>query len=346
LNKQSCSVAATNSTFGDPCVGKSKKLAVTYTCDKGEAPPPNPDPNSVLPVFLLAGQSNMEGNVNRDLLMEILSELVQGPQNTLQQRVEAPLTRWYTTAQPSVYSAQTVTHEAEELIRIRATGVVGSALLTPLPNIFCSKNDSGIKPLQVGAGCGNPFGPELVLGHYLKTTPHAPTSLIKVAKGGTTLLTDWRSPSAVAASGGAVGEWYTKLEQRIGSITSAPATVHPRCSVGKCRWAAFIWFQGENDCFNPANADPYQQNLTYLLKDVRAKIGNAKLPVLVVEIGPWAQGLSNGYKVVAAQRAVVAADANAELVPTSDLSSHYHFDPAAQLIIGYRVANVLAPMLK
>jgi hypothetical protein len=33
LNKQSCSVAATNSTFGDPCVGTFKKLAVTYTCD-------------------------------------------------------------------------------------------------------------------------------------------------------------------------------------------------------------------------------------------------------------------------------------------------------------------------
>jgi hypothetical protein len=32
LNKQSCTVSATNGVFGDPCQGTKKKLAVTYSC--------------------------------------------------------------------------------------------------------------------------------------------------------------------------------------------------------------------------------------------------------------------------------------------------------------------------
>jgi hypothetical protein len=32
LNKQSCSVPATNASFGDPCVGTVKKLAVVVAC--------------------------------------------------------------------------------------------------------------------------------------------------------------------------------------------------------------------------------------------------------------------------------------------------------------------------
>ncbi|MCU0690077.1 MAG: DUF6055 domain-containing protein [Polyangiaceae bacterium] len=35
LNKQSCQVRADNGTFGDPCVGTSKKLAIKYSCGTG-----------------------------------------------------------------------------------------------------------------------------------------------------------------------------------------------------------------------------------------------------------------------------------------------------------------------
>ncbi|MCU0693171.1 MAG: M66 family metalloprotease [Polyangiaceae bacterium] len=42
LNKQSCSVAASNDVFGDPCSGKNKTLAILYTCGAGGTPPPPP----------------------------------------------------------------------------------------------------------------------------------------------------------------------------------------------------------------------------------------------------------------------------------------------------------------
>lgn len=56
VGKGSCSVAARNSSFGDPCAGTPKRLAVTYTC---KAPAPQPGLNrahysgtfSALPAF-------------------------------------------------------------------------------------------------------------------------------------------------------------------------------------------------------------------------------------------------------------------------------------------------------
>ena len=61
------------------------------------------------------------------------------------------------------------------------------------------------QPLQdLSVGCGNPFGPELVMGEYLGDQLERPTSLIKVARGGTTLYADWLSPTAASRRGRAV----------------------------------------------------------------------------------------------------------------------------------------------
>ncbi len=49
LNKQSCSVAAHNNVFADPCGGVSKKLAISYTCGVGSADNCPSDPNKTEP---------------------------------------------------------------------------------------------------------------------------------------------------------------------------------------------------------------------------------------------------------------------------------------------------------
>ncbi|MCU0663159.1 MAG: DUF5010 domain-containing protein [Myxococcota bacterium] len=50
LNKASCSVAASNAVFGDPCSGQFKKLAVVYTCSGGTSGDNCPnDPNKTEP---------------------------------------------------------------------------------------------------------------------------------------------------------------------------------------------------------------------------------------------------------------------------------------------------------
>jgi len=205
-------------------------------------------------------------------------------------------------------------------------------------------NDTVPQPVAVNV-CGSPLGPEVVLGHYWAKTSSSPTALIKVGKGGSSILTDWRSPSIVTNDGGNVGEYYNKLENRIQSLDLNPESVHPDCVSQDCHWGAFIWFQGENDSFNQENAELYNQYLKYLVADVRAEIGAPELPVIIVQIGAWAQSLSYGKVVEAAQRAFVDGDLNATFVETGDLSGFYHYDPASQFIIGERVGKALKSML-
>jgi hypothetical protein len=73
---------------------------------------------------------------------------------------------------------------------------------------------------------------------------------------------------------------------------------------------------------------------------VRADVGSPNLPVVIVQIGSWAQSLNynKGVAVSNAQTAVVKADKYARIVNTADLNGFYHYDPAAQLIIGERIA--------
>lgn len=294
-------------------------------------------------VFLLAGQSNMEGNVDTPLFQALLDELARGTGAGIEQRLSARLHDWYFVNNNGYasygWSDAMAALETSQLVKLHGAGRVTSDLVKPDPKVLCAKNDTKAAPLATQ--CGNPFGPELMLGRVLATTAYAPTSLIKVAQGGTTLLTDWRSPGA----GGTVGPWYAQLRARIQSLRTDPASVHPACATQRCRWAAFVWFQGENDSFDSANAQAYAANLKHLLDDVRAEVGSPALPVVVVQVGAWAQSLPFGRTVAAAQQAVVDADPRARLVVTSDLSGFYHYDPAAQLIIGDRVAQALLGLL-
>ena len=336
--------------------------ADTADTSDGEASPPEADGASdsgsdasedagatepTLPVFLLAGQSNMEGNVDAALLEELLAELATGPADTLEERIAEALTTWYQTYDDGYalygYSPEMVARQAAELARLRSIGVLSDSITAPLEEVLCGRNDDAVAPLQ--ATCGNPIGPEWVLGHVLAGTEYAPTSLIKVVRGGTSLLVDWLSPTSAEALEAPVGEQYEALQRRIASLADAPETVHPMCVSETCSWGALLWFQGENDCFDAPNAEAYEANLTRFLADVRAEVGDPDLPVVIVEVGAWAQSLEFGGQVTAAQRAVAAADANAILVPTSDLSGFYHYDPAAQMIMGERIARALLAAL-
>lgn len=294
------------------------------------------------PMFLLAGQSNMEGNVSDELFGKLLDELGKGPDEDLRSRLLAALNNWYFEYDDGYasygYTDEMADLQLTEMIAYRDQGLLGADFVTPLPDTYCAFNDAPIASLELN--CGYPFGPELMLGHARAAAGHSSTSYIKVARGGSTLFTDWRSPSS-----GQVGADYELLQERIGSLAMNPAGVHPACAVEDCYWAAFIWFQGENDSFDQAQASAYEANLGSLLADVRAEVGDPELPVIVVQTGAWAQSLHYGRKVAAAQQRVVDQDAHAQLVVTDDLSGFYHYDPAAQLVIGKRIADALESVL-
>ena len=319
-----------------------------------------------LPMFLLGGQSNMVGSTDRTLYTELLADLESGTDAETTKTNLAKRIKDWTTAITGYedpeklkpvryraygYSDSMAALEASELVRLKSLGLVGNFLNTPSTNVFCSANESALVPLQAmipeKVECASPVGPEHVFGRALGKAGHSSTSVIKVAVGGTTLYDDWRSPSMGGKTSAESKLLYAKLRTRIQSLNSNPTSVNPACNARACKWSAFVWFQGENDAQNATHIAAYEQNLKNFIADVRADVGSPTLPVVIVQIGAWAQSLSGGNgKIVAnAQTAIVKADPYARIVNTADLNGFYHYDPAAQLIIGERVSLAVKSLM-
>ncbi len=301
------------------------------------------DPSRVW-AFLLAGQSNMQGNVDQTLATSLLSELGSGPSNTKQTRVAQALDTWYQTFNNGyaryAASPEVSANEAAQLDQLSSAAVVGNYLTEPRDDVLCSRN--GALPAPLAFGCGNPFGPELTLGRMAGETLTGPVALTKVVEGGTTLYAEWLSPSAATEHGRSTGRLYLKLAEQMHALAAAGTKIHPRCADGNCRWDAFVWFQGENDGFSAASGAEYESNLRHLVADVRKDTGNPELPVVIVQIGYWAKtAASSGLAVHGAQARIAAEDPHVSLVVTDDLSRFYHYDPAAQWIIGARIGVAL-----
>jgi hypothetical protein len=358
LGRASCSIDAKNAVFRDPCQGRRKQLVVEYTCDdQDQDQDPGAGEGEGRPaLLLLAGQSNMEGNVDRRLFSTMLDELDAAPAATRAQRISNALKAWYLESnRPKIgveINNRISDEEAAAVVRLREQGLIPSNLDEPAgrrSDVMCSwhvPTREGVlepkTPLQkLGVGCGNPFGPELIMGHYLGNRIERPTSLIKVAKGGTTLYEDWLSPTAAARRNRPVGPLYRQLEEVMARVRQEPQTLHPRCSGERCAFEAFVWFQGENDVFVDAARPEYAQNLRDLIADVRAAVGNPTLPVIIVQVGYWASNIHRESIVANAQALVASEDSHAHMVKTDDLSRYYHYDPAAQLIMGERIGRTL-----
>lgn len=177
-------------------------------------------------------------------------------------------------------------------------------------------------PLGVGFsvyGGAHHFGPELQFGHVLGNHFENQVLLIKTAWGGKSLFKDFRPPS----SGGAVGPYYTKMIAEIReALAELPKDFTDYDGAGH-ELAGFVWYHGWNDGVNPKTAVPeYETNLVNLIRDIRHDLGAPKLPVIVGELtGPWVVAPPEWTKLREAQAAAVARPefaGNAAFVPTRD----------------------------
>ncbi len=131
------------------------------------------------------------------------------------------------------------------------------------------------------------FGPELEFGHVMGDAIDQQVMLVKTAWGGKSLYADFRPPS----SGGTTGTYYTLMIQQ---VRDAMANIQKDFGADKgvkCELAGLVWYQGWNDGCDPKHAVPeYEQNLVNLIHDVRKDLGVERLPVVVGELtGPWVQ---------------------------------------------------------
>lgn len=163
------------------------------------------------------------------------------------------------------------------------------------------------------------FGPELQFGHVLGDHFENPVLLIKTAWGGKSLFRDFRPPS----SGGEVGKYYTLMVAQVRETLANLDHEFPTLRGHGCYLAGFVWYQGWNDGVNGKTAVPeYEQNLVNLINDVRREFKTPKLPFVIGELtGPWVKAEGAWHALRKAQEAAATRPefaGNVLFVPTRD----------------------------
>jgi hypothetical protein len=145
-------------------------------------------------------------------------------------------------------------------------------------------------PLGMGFsvyGDAHHFGPELGFGQVVGDREPNQVLLIKTAWGGKSLYQDFRPPS----SGGEVGPYYTLMLADVRRALADLKADFPSYQGQGYELAGFVWYQGWNDGVDPEHAVPeYEQNLVNLIRDVRKDLDAPDLPVVIGELtGPWVE---------------------------------------------------------
>jgi hypothetical protein len=138
------------------------------------------------------------------------------------------------------------------------------------------------------------IGPELQIGHRLGDHFEEPVLLIKTAWGGKSIYKDFRPPSA----GGETGEYYQRILMEVDEALKNYQEEFPVLKGMKPKWGGFIWFQGWNDMFNQDALAQYEENLVHLIKDLRTRLNQPNLPVVVGELGNMGEDAGTNMKFI------------------------------------------------
>ena len=237
-----------------------------------------------LKVFILAGQSNMEGQAVTDLAGKDYNEGRGTLAALMRDPVKGPLFK-------HLKGADGKWAERDD-VWVRYERERGPLLKGPLTMGFSVYGDP------------HHFGPELQFGHVMGEALPNQVLLIKTAWGGKSLYKDFRPPS----SGGAVGPYYAKMLQQIREALADLKSDFPAYTGDGYELAGFVWYHGWNDGCEPKTAVPeYEANLANLIKDVRRELNAPRLPVVIGELtGPWVVAPGAWATLRQAQAAVAA----------------------------------------
>ncbi len=165
-------------------------------------------------------------------------------------------------------------------------------------DVFISYLDR-MGPLTVGFGANKErIGPELGFGWVMGDFYQEPVLLIKCAWGGKSLAVDFRPPSsgkvpyslgekqdaAVAADPQIVGKFYRETLTLTRAALTRMKELVPG-SDGRYELAGFGWHQGWNDRINDKFNGEYEANLVNFIRDIRKDLNAPKLPFVIAETG-------------------------------------------------------------
>jgi len=220
---------------------------------------------SPLKVFILAGQSNMEGPGVVTMKDEAgkerpgtLAALLKDPQ-------KAPLLKHLVDAKGNWAEAR----DDVWVYNISEEGVAKGSLSFGFGWWLYNKDW---------------FGPELQFGQVMGDHYKNQVLIIKTAWGGKSLMGDFRPPS----SGGTVGPFYKEMLKTVETVLKNLKTEFPHYDGGGYELAGFAWWHGWNDFCTPNAPAEYEANMVNLIKDLRQDLKSPKLPVVIGEFtGIW-----------------------------------------------------------
>ena len=241
-----------------------------------------------LKVFILAGQSNMQGHVN----VSTFDSLADDPKT-------APILKEMRNADG----------------RPRVCKKVW------ISSIGCAGDDTTEQKGKLTAGFGastEEIGPEFTFGIYIEKLLNEPILIIKTSWGGKSLHTDFRPPSAKpyefcatelqghknrgddmekerANVIKATGVYYRLMIEHVRKVLADVKRVVPEYDPAQgYELAGFAWFQGFNDLVSdwtyenrmkPGGYDMYGQLLADFIRDVRKDLSAPKMPFVVGVMG-------------------------------------------------------------
>ena len=234
--------------------------------------------NGKLKVFILAGQSNMEGHG--------VIKGRPGQKGTLETLTKDPAT--------AARYKHLLDKDGKWIVR---------------DDVLLSYYDSKGK-LTIGKSAAkNSIGPELAFGWVMGDYFEDKVLLIKRAPGGTSLAGPWRPPSSGSAGtkprGPGVGDQYDGMMADVKKTLANLKTDFPEYGGKGYEIVGFGWHQGWNDGCSANDVAQYEKNMVNLIRDVRKDLGIGKLPIVIggSGFGGWGQTVSRRLGVMKAQEA-------------------------------------------
>jgi len=279
-------------------------------------------------VFLLLGQSNMNGRGNCAVLRDRLTKDLPG-------KYPPSLT------------------EIRDDVWI--TGANGNGISRQMSNVR----------LEPGFGQFKYFGPELGFGHAMGDHFEEPVMLIKNIAGGTPLATFWTSPGAAKRTnrqgpmkGRRAGfqSTFFKTKKTLESLGTLIEGFDPEQGY---QIMGIVWVHGNAD--GGKLAKEYEENLVDFITDLRALFGLPDLPFIAVESlssrAPGSafrnavarvnkrDGNTQAAAILARSRIDLRGDRNYSVYNASGDGTHWRHNCRAYLDVGYWSAEAMKPML-
>jgi len=250
-----------------------------------------------LKIFVLAGQSNMQGHV----IVSTFDSMADDPKT-------APILK-------EMRNADGTPRVCEKVW---------------ISSIGCADDDTTEQKGKVTVGFGAStaeIGPEFTFGIYMEKELGEPILIIKTSWGGKSLHTDFRPPGAgpyawsdhelhqckqrgddlekdKAEKIKATGVYYRLMIEHVRKVLADIKRVAPEYDPNQgYELAGFVWFQGFNDLVSdwtydkrdqPGGYDLYSQLLTQFIRDVRKDLSAPKMPFVIGVMG--IDGLREGQK--------------------------------------------------